>query len=127
MLFCDLLQFCPRSPYRHWRSAPQSPRRSPKANVAPLSPESPTHPSRRRARAVNGSIAKSLRRFADYGELKKAALMVTAFQLDRGEIKLLKVRLPPPPPLPSFCRGFETPRVTCVASLMAFFSSYLQS
>eukprot|EP00752_Nemacystus_decipiens_P009304 g8315.t1 len=57
---------------------------------APLSPESPTHASRRRLRAVNGSIAKSMRRFADYGELKKAALMVTAFQLDRTEIKQLK-------------------------------------
>lgn len=42
---------------------------------------------------MNGSIAKSLRRFADYGELKKAALMVTAFQLDRAEIKQLKVRV----------------------------------
>lgn len=58
---------------------------------APLSPESPTHASRGRLRAVNGSIAKSMRRFADYGELKKAALMVTAFQLDRTEIKQLKV------------------------------------
>lgn len=60
---------------------------------APLSPESPLHASRGRLRAVNGSIAKSLRRFADYGELKKAALMVTAFQLDRTEIKQLKVRM----------------------------------
>lgn len=58
---------------------------------APLSPESPTHASRGRLRAVNGSIAKSMHRFADYGELKKAALMVTAFQLDREEIKQLKV------------------------------------
>lgn len=33
-----------------------------------------------------------MRRFADYGELKKAALMVTAFQLDRQEIKQLKVQ-----------------------------------
>lgn len=38
-----------------------------------------------------GSIATSMRRFADYGELKKAALMVTAFQLGREEIKQLKV------------------------------------
>lgn len=60
---------------------------------APLSPESPGHASRGRLRAVNGSIAKSLRRFADYGELKKAALMVTAFQLDRTEIRQLKVRM----------------------------------
>eukprot|EP00903_Cladosiphon_okamuranus_P012678 g11858.t1 len=57
---------------------------------APLSPESQGHPSRGRLRAVNVSIAKSLRRFADYGELKKAALMVTAFQLGRKEIKQLK-------------------------------------
>lgn len=40
---------------------------------------------------MNGNIATSMRRFADYGELKKAALMLTAFQLDREEIKLLKV------------------------------------
>ena len=45
---------------------------------------------------VNGSIATSMRRFADYGELKKAALMLTAFQLDREEIKLLKVSYGPP-------------------------------
>lgn len=32
-----------------------------------------------------------MRRFADYGEFKKAALMVTAFQLGREEIKQLKV------------------------------------
>lgn len=32
-----------------------------------------------------------MRRFADYGELKKAALMLTAFQLGREEITQLKV------------------------------------
>ncbi|CAM9401899.1 unnamed protein product, partial [Ectocarpus sp. 13 AM-2016] len=76
---------------------PLSPTASPRgggrgggAAEAPLSPESPTHASRGRLRAVNGSIAKSMHRFADYGELKKAALMVTAFQLDREEIKQLK-------------------------------------
>ncbi|CAM9178675.1 unnamed protein product [Scytosiphon promiscuus] len=57
----------------------------------PLLPlDNSTHAARGRLKAVNGSIAKSMRRFADYGELKKAALMVTAFQLDRGEIRQLK-------------------------------------
>lgn len=37
-----------------------------------------------------------MRKFADYGELKKAALMVTAFQLDKDEIKQLKVCVFPP-------------------------------
>ena len=35
-------------------------------------------------------IAKSMTRFANYGELKRAALMVTAFQLEREEIENLK-------------------------------------
>ncbi|CAB1107089.1 unnamed protein product [Ectocarpus sp. CCAP 1310/34] len=85
----------PRS--RSISAPPLSPSASPRgggrgggAAEAPLSPESPTHASRGRLRAVNGSIAKSMHRFADYGELKKAALMVTAFQLDRKEIKQLK-------------------------------------
>lgn len=59
----------------------------------PLSPSTPSHSSRRRPRAVGGNIATSMRKFADYGELKKAALMLTAFQLGREEIKQLKVCL----------------------------------
>lgn len=70
-------------------SAPTSPCGTPASPQ--LSPSSPTHASRKRARAVPDSIATSMRRFADYGELKKAALMVTAFQLGREEIKQLKV------------------------------------
>ncbi|CAM9585474.1 unnamed protein product, partial [Hapterophycus canaliculatus] len=72
-----------------------SPRGTPRAGggaaqkpALPL--DSSTHAARGRLRAVDGSIAKSMRRFADYGELKKAALMVTAFQLGKEEIKQLK-------------------------------------
>lgn len=69
-------------------ATPRSPGAIP---VSPqLSPSSPSHASRKRPRAVAGSIATSMRRFADYGELKKAALMLTAFQLGREEIKQLK-------------------------------------
>ncbi|CAM9788263.1 unnamed protein product, partial [Ascophyllum nodosum] len=72
------------------RFAGVSPGRMSETPSPSMSSESPTHSSRKRMRVVPGAIATSLRRFADYGELKKAALMVTAFQLDKEEIKQLK-------------------------------------
>ena len=92
-LICHSLTAPLPSPALFPSSAPLSPGKTPAAVIPPLTPESPTHASRGRFRAVNGSIATSMRRFADYGELKKAALMLTAFQLDREEIKLLKVSI----------------------------------
>ncbi|CAM9819482.1 unnamed protein product, partial [Sphacelaria rigidula] len=71
--------------------APLSPSGAGRLPVSPpLSPSTPSHSSRRRPRAVGDNIATSMRKFADYGELKKAALMLTAFQLGREEIKQLK-------------------------------------